>query len=157
MNIKIGTAQEAGYISGFTAKDIVQNPGILAEGWTYLLSGSTRVGILSPSGVVYKLQHRPEAHYNAIEALFCAMAWRLGGANTEYVYIPKASLWRFGTTEVLAMEFLEDGGRGPKDHHLAMEHFTTLGIGDRGSHNYAVLEDGRIAPFDFGYIHGVNW
>ena len=78
----------------------------LPYGWEVKGAGISRRAYLSPSGVIYKIQHHEEqSQSNAEEHDFAQRVRRMG--NVIGVIIPRTALYYIDNQPVIAMEFMD--------------------------------------------------
>lgn len=126
------------------------------EGWKYINKGCDRSAWLSPSGVVYKVEHRSTySSQNESEASRLKEVWKR--PPIEGCRFPKFDIFTVGDEIVIAMEMI-DGPRladykGPDydDLHCLMYDLEDkYGLCDVHDENVLVDEDGILVLVDLG-------
>lgn len=127
------------------------------EDWKKLGSGCYRTAYLSPSGVVYKVQHRKtswQTNVGEAEKIRSLMFRKL----PKGCRLPRFALYDLGTEGVLAMEkfdkllneFAFYSFDGSRYWGLREELMQALNLWDLHGANVAIDKEGLVVPIDLG-------
>jgi hypothetical protein len=157
----IGTLTEAKIVATLKVEDLAQLlsdgydydthsyppqaiPGL--AGWFAIGSGGTRIAVLSPTNVIYKLA-RYGCHHNRLEFDNYNRVPKI----IDGYRIPSCHLYIINTIEIIAMEYITRKFKGDWDEFDTIEaSFSKIGLSVFHRDNLGVDDSGMVVLLDLG-------